>query len=67
MVGHMIDVTEGYLARWDLARQGQASDTAGLLVMADSLNQHAQAFRSLPRAESGQSTKIISRPSQRAG
>jgi hypothetical protein len=22
MVGHMIDVTEGYLTRWELARQG---------------------------------------------
>jgi len=51
MVGHMIDVTEGYLTRWDLARKGQATDTAGLLVMADSLNQHAQAYRSLPREE----------------
>jgi uncharacterized protein (TIGR03083 family) len=51
MVGHMIDVTEGYLSRWELARQGQATDTAGLLVMADSLNQHAQAFRGLPREE----------------
>lgn len=51
MVGHMLDVTEGYLSRWELARQGQAAGTAGLLVMADSLNQHAQAFRSLPRVE----------------
>ena len=51
MVGHMIDVTEGYLSRWELARKGQATDTAGLLVMSDSLNQHAQAFRSLPREE----------------
>jgi uncharacterized protein (TIGR03083 family) len=51
MVGHMLDVTEGYLSRWELARKGEAADTAGLLVMADSLNQHAQAFRSLPREE----------------
>ncbi len=51
LVGHMIDVTEGYLTRWDLARQGKATDTSGLLVMGDSLNQHAQAFRSLPRKE----------------
>ena len=49
MVGHMIDVTEGYLTRWDIARKGQTTDTAGLLVMADSLNQHAQSYRSLPR------------------
>ncbi len=51
MVGHMLDVTEGYLVRWDMARKGQAADTAGLLVMADSLNEHAQAFRSLPRED----------------
>jgi uncharacterized protein (TIGR03083 family) len=51
MVGHMIDVTEGYLARWEKARKGEAADTVGVLVMADSLNKHAQAFRSLPREE----------------
>ncbi len=51
MVGHMIDVTEGYLLRWDLARKGQTTDTAGLLVMGESLNEHAQAFRSLPREQ----------------
>jgi len=51
MVGHMIDVTEGYLMRWDKARKGEEIDTAGLLVMSESLNEHAQAFRSLPREE----------------
>ena len=51
MVGHMIDVTEGYLTRWEKARMGEAADTVGLLVMADSLNNHAQALRSLPREE----------------
>jgi uncharacterized protein (TIGR03083 family) len=49
MVGHMIHVTEGYLERWDKALQGQPAEAAGLLVMADSLNQNAQAFRSLSR------------------
>jgi uncharacterized protein (TIGR03083 family) len=51
MVGHMIDVTEGYLARWEKARQGEPADAVGLLVMGDSLNRNAQAFRSLPREE----------------
>jgi len=51
MVGHMIDVTEGYLSRWESARNGEARDTAGLLVMADSLNKNAQSHRSLSREE----------------
>ena len=57
VVGHMIDVTEGYLMRWEKARKNEPIDTAGLLVMADSLNNHAQAFRSLPRAEAIQRLK----------
>ena len=51
MVGHMLDVTEGYLTRWERARKGEAIDTAGLLVMGEKLNEHAQAFRTLPREE----------------
>lgn len=51
MVGHMIDVTEGYLSRWDSAHKKEPRETAGLLVMADSLNKGAQSFRSLPRQE----------------
>ncbi len=51
MVGHMLDVTEGYLTRWEKARKGEAIDTAGLLVMGEKLNEHAQAFRTLPREE----------------
>jgi uncharacterized protein (TIGR03083 family) len=51
IAGHMIDVTEGYLTRWDKARKGEPINTAGLLVMADQLNQYAQSFRSLPREE----------------
>ena len=26
LVGHMIDVTEGYLTRWDMAHRGEASE-----------------------------------------
>ena len=51
IVGHMIDVTEGYLARWEVARNSGAADAVGLLVMGERLNDNAQAFRSLPREE----------------
>lgn len=51
VVGHMIDVTEGYLERWDVARRGETAGALGLPAMAELLNEHAQAFRRLPRAE----------------
>lgn len=51
IVGHMIDVTEGYLARWEKARNGEEADAAGLLVMGESLNKNARSFRSLSREE----------------
>jgi uncharacterized protein (TIGR03083 family) len=51
MVGHMIDVTEGYLTRWESARKDEPRDTAGVLVMADSLNANAKYYRSLSREE----------------
>lgn len=51
IVGHMIDVTEGYLTRWEKARKGEPAEAVGLLVMANDLNTHAQSFRSLPREE----------------
>src|SRR5512146_3321507 len=51
VVGHMIDVTEGYLTRWDSARKNEPRESVGLLVMARDLNDHAQTFRSLPREE----------------
>ena len=50
MVGHMIDVTEGYLTAWDRARKGEDPVQAvGTAVMAESLDKKAKAFRSLPR------------------
>jgi uncharacterized protein (TIGR03083 family) len=49
IVGHMLDVTEGYLTRWGHARKKEPVDSVGLLVMARDLNAHAQAFRSLKR------------------
>ena len=52
VVGHMIDVTEGYLARWDVALKSEtAPDALGLAAMAVLLNEHAQAFRAYPREE----------------
>src|SRR2546422_215923 len=47
----MIDVTEGYLQRWDVARQRATAENYGLAVMADRANERAQAFRTLPREE----------------
>lgn len=51
IVGHMIDVTEGYLSRWEKARKNEPANAVGVLVMGEELNEHAQAFRSLPREE----------------
>src|SRR5213080_416015 len=51
IVGHMIDVTEGYLSRGDMARKGEPADALGLQVMSERLNENAQAFRSLSREE----------------
>jgi uncharacterized protein (TIGR03083 family) len=52
MVGHMIDVTEGYLAAWDRARNGEPPVNAvGTAVMAESLNSKAMGLRSLSREE----------------
>ncbi len=60
MVGHMIDVTEGYLSRWDKARKGEEASTVGLLVMGDQLNKGAQSFRSLPREQAIRRLKTAS-------
>ncbi len=52
MVGHMIDVTEGYLTAWDKARKGEPPVNAvGTVVMADSLNKKVMGLRSLSREE----------------
>jgi uncharacterized protein (TIGR03083 family) len=51
LVGHMIDITEGYLGRWEMAHKGEYPAGIGWLVMAETLNQAAIAFRSLPRDE----------------
>jgi uncharacterized protein (TIGR03083 family) len=51
LVGHMIDVTEGYLSRWEMARNNEPAASVGLLVMAESLDDKARSFRRLPREE----------------
>ena len=52
LVGHMIDVTEGYLTRWDMARRGDpAPGGLGLAPMAAELDRVALTFRNLPREE----------------
>lgn len=50
LCGHMIDVTEGYLERFSMARTGQEAPAAlGLPVMAGMLDEAAQSFRSLSK------------------
>jgi uncharacterized protein (TIGR03083 family) len=51
LVGHMIDVTEGYLTRWEMARRNEPAESLGLLVMAQELDRVALTFRDLPRDE----------------
>src|SRR4030081_3178858 len=51
LVGHMIDVTEGYLTRWAMDKRGEEVGTAGVLVMGEGLNDHALEFRSLTRED----------------
>lgn len=51
LVGHMIDVTETYLERWEAARKGGPADVYGLPAMAERASGRALAFRSLPREE----------------
>jgi uncharacterized protein (TIGR03083 family) len=51
-VGHLVDVTEGYLERFAMARSKQpAPDALGLPDMAKMLDQDAKRFRSVPRAQ----------------
>jgi uncharacterized protein (TIGR03083 family) len=49
LVGHMIDVTEGYLSRWQVASKGETAGALGLAIMGETLNDHALEFRSLSR------------------
>lgn len=60
IVGHMIDVTEGYLDRWEKARKGESAEAVGLLVMGKNLNDGALKFRSLKREDAIQRLKTAS-------
>jgi len=51
LVGHMIDVLEGYMSNWDEAKKGGTPGAAGLQVMASTLDDHAKDFRKLSREE----------------
>ncbi|HSM57852.1 MAG TPA: maleylpyruvate isomerase family mycothiol-dependent enzyme [Candidatus Sulfomarinibacteraceae bacterium] len=52
LVGHMIDVSEAYLERWELAENGEeAPPPLGWQVMAETLNEGALAHRELSREE----------------
>jgi hypothetical protein len=51
IVGHLIDTTEGYLNRWEMARKGEHPEILNLKVMAKEVNQGALSFRKLPREE----------------
>src|SRR5487761_1420028 len=51
LVGHMIDVMEGYFKNWEAAKAGKEGAALGLPVMGETLNDHALDFRKLPREE----------------
>src|SRR5260370_12265354 len=51
VVGHMIDVLEGYMKNGEEAKNGGTPDAAGLQVMAKTLDDHAKDFRKLSREE----------------
>src|SRR3979411_3376972 len=51
LVGHMIDVMEGYFKNWEAAVAGKEGTALGLTVMGETLNDHALEFRKLPREE----------------
>jgi len=51
LVGHMIDVMEGYFKNWEAAKAGKDGTALGLPVMGETLNDHALDFRKLSREE----------------
>jgi uncharacterized protein (TIGR03083 family) len=60
IVGHMIDVTEAYLTRWEMARKNQPANAVGTVVMGHDLNDGALKFRSLSRDEAIKRLKTAS-------
>jgi uncharacterized protein (TIGR03083 family) len=52
VVGHLIDVTEGYFTSFDAARSGTTElAPLGMKVMRDRLDEGAREYRELPRSE----------------
>ena len=51
LVGHMIDVLEGYFKNWDAAKKGETPTPLGMEAMGGTLNDHALEFRKLSREE----------------
>jgi uncharacterized protein (TIGR03083 family) len=52
IVAHMVDVTEGYLEAFRIARSGESAPAhIGLLAMADRLDERSLAMRPVPQSE----------------
>ncbi|HEX6488018.1 MAG TPA: maleylpyruvate isomerase N-terminal domain-containing protein [Candidatus Dormibacteraeota bacterium] len=51
LVGHMIDVMEGYFKNWEAALNGETPTPLGMAAMGSTLNDHALDFRRLSREE----------------
>ena len=51
LVGHLIDVIEGYFKNWDAALRGDTPTPLGMAAMGSTLNDHALDFRRLDRNE----------------
>jgi uncharacterized protein (TIGR03083 family) len=52
VIGHIVDVTEGYFVGFDAARaQQEGPENLGLQIMAKRLDEHAQEFRELSQRE----------------
>src|SRR5437773_3080262 len=51
LVGHMIDVMEGYFKNWEAAKKGETPTPLGMAAMGGTLNDHALDFRKLSREE----------------
>src|SRR5438067_870400 len=49
LVGHMIDVMEGYFKNWEAAKKGETPTPLGMAAMGGTLNDHALEFRFLAR------------------
>src|SRR3954452_3673279 len=51
MVGHLLDVTSGYVAGFDAARRNEHFDGGPMPSMADAYDEAARSYRSVSREE----------------